>query len=207
MFFNQADMFHFPSFGCHLVPQLGSSRQKCGPDRCDQNSHKSRLCFFTQQTFSIFMPLIVTWGPSLDPCGKSVILTSAIKIHIKVVRVFLHSRHFPFSFLWLSLGVPTWILAAEVSSWQVRSKFTLKLFMAFYPSDIFHVHSFGCHLVSQLGSLRQTCDGVIDWKELSVGRRCCGKVSFKSYTTPPRSKRFAVGRRHPFAHTNIAKNL
>ena len=146
-------------------------------------------------------------GPNLDPCCKSVILTGAIKIHIKIVYGFLPIRHFPFSFLWLSLGVLTWILAAEVSSWQVRSKITLKSFMVFYPSDIFHVHSFGCHLVSQLGSLRQACDGVIDWKELSVGRRCCGKVSFKSYTTPPRSKRFAVGRRHPFAHTNIAKNL
>jgi hypothetical protein len=104
--FYPADIFHFPSFGCHLVPQLGSLRQKCGPDRCDQNSHKSRLCFFTQQTLSIFMPLVVTWGPSLDPCGKSVILTGAVQIHIKVVRAFLPSRHFPCSFLWLSLVVP-----------------------------------------------------------------------------------------------------
>ena len=138
---------------------LGSLRQKCDPDRRDQNSHKNHLCFFTHQTFSIFIHFAVTWGPDLDPCCKSVILTSAIKIHIKVVYaffnqhaffifiyfaatwcptlgpccrsviltgvikihikvgyVFLPSRHFPFSFLWLSLGVPTWILATKVRS-------------------------------------------------------------------------------------------
>ena len=63
--------------------------------------------FFTQQTFSMFIPLAVTWGPNLDPCGKSVILAGAIKIYIKVVYVFLPSRHFPFSYLWLSLVGPT----------------------------------------------------------------------------------------------------
>jgi hypothetical protein len=50
----------------------------------------------------------------LDPCGKSVILTGAIEIRVKVVYCFLPSRHFSFSFLWLSRGVPTWILGAEV---------------------------------------------------------------------------------------------
>ena len=115
MFFYPADTFHFHSFGCRLGAQLGSLRQKCGPDKCDQKSHKSRSCFFTQQTFPIFIPLAVTCGPNLDPCGKSVILTGAIKIHIKVVY-------------------------------------------DFYPADIFHFHSFGCHLKSQLRSLRQKCD-------------------------------------------------
>ena len=124
MFFYPAVISHFRSFGCHLVSQLGSLRQKCDPGRCDQNLHKSRLSFFTQQTFFIFTHLAVTWGPSLDPCCKSVILTGAIKIYIKVVYAFLPSRHFPFSFLWLSLGVTTWILAAKVWSWQLRSKFT-----------------------------------------------------------------------------------
>ena len=115
MFFYLADIFHFHSFGCHLGSQLKSLLQKCDPDKCDQNSHKSRLCFFTLQAFPIFIPLAVTWGPNLDPCGKSVILTGAIKIHIKVIYVFS-------------------------------------------PADIFHFHSFGCHLGSQLGSLRQKCD-------------------------------------------------
>ena len=202
MFFYPSDIFNFHSFGCHLGSQLGCLLQKCDPDRRDQNSHKSRLCFFTQQTFPIFIPLAVTWCPALDPCDKSVILTGAIKIHIKVIYVFfthqtfsifiyfsvtwgtsldpccksviltsaikiyikvvyvffnqhaffifiyfaatwcptlgpccksviltgaikihikvgyvfLPSRHFPFSFLWLSLGVPTWILATKVRS-------------------------------------------------------------------------------------------
>ena len=80
--------------------------------------------FFTNQTSSIIIPLVAPWGPNLDPCGKIVILTGARKIHIKVVCVFLPIRHFQFSFLWLSLGVPTWILAAKVWSWQARAKFT-----------------------------------------------------------------------------------
>ena len=126
MFFYPADIFHFHTFGCHLVSQLGSLRQKCDPDRREQNSHKSRLCFFfNQQAFPIFISFAVTWCPTLGPCCKSVILTGAIKIHMKVGYVFfLPSRHFPFSFLWLSLEVPTWILTAKVWSWQARSKLT-----------------------------------------------------------------------------------
>ena len=131
MIFYAADISHFHFFRCHLVSHLGSLLQKCDPDRRDQNSHESRLCFFTQQTFPIFIPLAVTWDPNLDPCDKSVILTGAIKIHIKIVYGFLPTRHFPFSFIWLSLGVPTWILAAKVWSWQARAKFTWKSFMFF----------------------------------------------------------------------------
>jgi len=52
------------------------------------------MFFFTQQTFSIFIPLAVTWGPNLDPCGKSVILAGAIKIYIKVVYVFFTQQTF-----------------------------------------------------------------------------------------------------------------
>ena len=112
--FHPSDIFHFHSFGCHLGSQLGSLLQERDPDKCDQNSHRSRLCFFNQHAFYIFIHLAVTWGPNLDPCCKSVILTSAIKIHIKVVYVFLTSMHFSFSFLSLSLGVPPWVLAAKV---------------------------------------------------------------------------------------------
>ena len=154
--FYPSDIFHFHSFGCHLGSQLGSLLQKCDPDRCAQNSHKSRLCFITHQTFPIFIPLAVPWGSNLDPCGKNVILAGARKIHIKVVYFFtcqtfsifirlsvpwdpnldpcgenvvlagarkihiklvcvlLPIRHFPCSFLWLSLGVPAWILAAKM---------------------------------------------------------------------------------------------
>jgi hypothetical protein len=79
-----------------------------------QNSHKKSFMFLTHQTFSIFIPMAVLWDPSLDPCGKSVILTGARAIRMKIVSVFLPIRHFPVSFLWVSLGVPTWILAAKV---------------------------------------------------------------------------------------------
>ena len=123
MFFYPSYTFHYHSFGCPLGSQLGSLLQKCDPDRRTQNSHKSRLCFFTHQTFPIFIPLDVPWGPNLDPCGKSVILTGARKIHIKVVYVFLPIIHFPFSFVCMFLGIPTWILAARVWSWQARAKF------------------------------------------------------------------------------------
>ena len=93
--------------------------------------YELRWRFFTKQTFSIIIPLVAPWGPNLDPCGKIVILTGARKIHIKVVCVFLPIRHFQFSFLWLSLDVPTWILAARMWSRQVRAKFTSKSFMFF----------------------------------------------------------------------------
>ena len=96
MIFYPADIFHFHAFGCHLGSQLGSLWQKCGPGGCDENLHKSRLCLFTQQTFSIFIHLAVTWGPNLDPCGKSVILTGASKIYIKVVYVFYPTDIFNF---------------------------------------------------------------------------------------------------------------
>ena len=124
MFFFTSDISHFHPFGCPLGSQLGSLLQKCDPERCSRISHQSRLCFFTHQTFSIFIRLAVPWCPNLDPCCKSVILTGARKIHIKVVSVFLPIRDFPVSFLWLSLGVPPWILAAKVWSWQARAKFT-----------------------------------------------------------------------------------
>ena len=121
--FYPTDIFNFRSFGCHLVSQLRSLLQKCDPGKYYQNSHKSRSCFFAQQKLPIFIPLPVTWSPNLDPCDKSVILTGARKIHIKVVSVFLLVRHFPFSFVCLFLGIPTWILAARMWSWQARAKF------------------------------------------------------------------------------------
>ena len=99
--------FLFHSFCCHLGSQLWSLLQKCDPDRCDQNSHKSRVCFSTHQTFPLFISFAVTWDPNLDPCGKSVILAVAMKIYIKIAYCFLPSKHFPFSFHWLSLRIPT----------------------------------------------------------------------------------------------------
>ena len=157
MLFYPADISHFHSFGCHMGSQLWFLLQKCNHGMCDQNSHKQGLCFFVQHTFSIFMSLAVargpnlapccksvvltstiknhikiiyvpftsqafsifillavTWRPNFDPCDKSVILTGAIKIYMKVVFVFLPSWHFPFSFLWLSLGVPICTLAAKM---------------------------------------------------------------------------------------------
>ena len=83
MFFCLTGISHFQFFGCHLGSQPGSLLQKCDPGRCDQNPHKIIYAIFTQQTFSIFISLAATWGPNFCPCGKSVILTGAIKIHIK----------------------------------------------------------------------------------------------------------------------------
>ena len=95
--------FHFHSFGCHLGFQFGSLQQKCNPDGCSQNPYKSRLCFLTHQTFSMFVPLAVPRRPNLDPCGKSVILAGTLSNRIKIVYVLSSIRHFPFSFL---LAVP-----------------------------------------------------------------------------------------------------
>ena len=66
--FYPTSISHFHSFGCHLGSQLGALLQKCDPGKYDKNSHKIRRCFFTQQTFPMFIPLAVTWGPNLDHC-------------------------------------------------------------------------------------------------------------------------------------------
>ena len=103
MFFYPSDIFHLLPFGCSLGSPFGSLQQKCDPDKRAQISHKSRSCFFAHQTFSIFIPLAVPWGPDLDPCSKSVILMGARKNHIKVVYVF--STHQTFS-IFIPLVVP-----------------------------------------------------------------------------------------------------
>jgi hypothetical protein len=88
-------------------------------------------------------------------------------------------------------------------------QFLKKMVRAFSASHAFPFSRI-CVLVGRLSALnlvrRQFHYRVICWKELSVGRRCCGKVSSKPYTTPPWSQRFSVGRRHPFADTNLAKS-
>ena len=158
MIFYPADISHFHSFCCHLGSQLGSLLQKCDPDKCDRNLHKSRLCFFTQQAFSIFIPVAVTWGPNLDPYGESVILTGQIKIHRKVDYVFLPNRIFLFSFLWLPLVSQLGLLLQKCDPDKCDQTLHKSRLCVFYPADIFHFHFFGCHLGPQLGSLRQKCD-------------------------------------------------
>ena len=157
MLFYPSDISHFHFFCCHLGPQLGSLQRKCDPDRCDQNSHRSCLCFFTQQTFSIFKSLAVAWGPNLGPCCKSVILTVAIKNHIKIVYVFYPadiSIFVPLTFTWCPNLDPCGKGVILTGAIKIR----IKIGYVFYPADIFHFHPFGCHLGSQLGSLRQKCD-------------------------------------------------
>ena len=75
--------------------------------------------FFTNQTSSIIIPLVAPWGPDLDPYWKSVILTCACNIHVKVVYVLLPIRILQFWFHWLSLGIPSLLNCAEVRSWQL----------------------------------------------------------------------------------------
>ena len=107
----------FPIFIPLAVP-WGPDLDPCSKSVILMGARKNHIkvvyVFSTHQTFSIFIPLVVPWGPHLDPCSKSVILTGARKIHIKVVHVFLPISHFPFSFLWLFLGIPIWVLAAKV---------------------------------------------------------------------------------------------
>ena len=114
MFFYPLDISQFHSFG----RPWGANLDPCGKSVILTGARKIHIkvvyVFFTHQTFSIFIPLAVPWGSNLGPCCNNVILTGAREIHIKVVYVFLPIRHFPFSFLWLSFGVPTWILAAKV---------------------------------------------------------------------------------------------
>ena len=148
MFFCPLDIFHFHSFGCPLGGQLGSLRQKCDPDRCTQSSHKSRLCFVTHQTFSIFIPLAVPWCPNLDPCGKSAILTSARKIHIKVVCVFCPSDISHFHSFGCRLESQLRSLRQKCDPDRCSQNTHQSRFCFFYPADIFHFPSFGCSLRS-----------------------------------------------------------
>ena len=52
---------------------------------------------FFQQTFPIFIALAVIWVPNFDLCCKSVILTSVINNHIKIVSVFFTQQTFSIS--------------------------------------------------------------------------------------------------------------
>ena len=69
---------------------------------------------FTHRAFPIFYPLTFFWDPIIDPCCKSMIMGSVSKTQIQIAYVFFAIRHFPFSLLRLSLGIPSWILAAKV---------------------------------------------------------------------------------------------
>ena len=158
MFFYPADISHFHTFGCHLGSQLGSLLQKCDLGRCDQNLHKSRLCFFTQQTFCMFIPLAVTWGSNLDPCGKSVILAGASKIHMKVLLCSFAQQTFP-NFIPLAVAWdPNFDPCCKSVILAGAGEKYIKVIYVSLPSRHFLFHSFCCHLGSQLWSLLQKCD-------------------------------------------------
>ena len=149
MFFYQSDIYHFHSSGCPLGSQLGSLVQKCDPDKRAQNLFKSRLCFFTHQTFPIFIPLAVPWCPNLDPCVKSVILPGARKKHKKPFMFFPHHTFSIFIDLLVPWGPNLDPCGKSVILTGAR-KIHLTIVYVFYPSSISHFHSFGCSLGSQL---------------------------------------------------------
>ena len=122
MFLYPWDIFPFHSFGCPLGSQLGSLLQKCAPDRRAQNSLKGRLCFLPIRHFSICVPLVVPWGPNLDPCCASVILTGARNIHTKVVYVSFTHQTFSISIPLAAPWASSWILVGKIRSWQELSK-------------------------------------------------------------------------------------
>ena len=201
-------MFCFRSLRRPFARHSGSSWQKYCPGERKQNSYKSRLSFFSHQTFSMSTPLSVPWCPNLGlgenkiyclgiPCKSFwkdlwwqeilptidfhtstpsiqwvfeleglivnqhtvlprnlpqtrismrkmaiynfllsglILLWSNVISHdpdaryapqwdcMNFVDAFLPSRHSQLSFLWLSLGDPTWIIAARLWSWQARAK-------------------------------------------------------------------------------------
>ena len=61
-----------------------------------------------------FVVLVVLWDPILDPCGKSDVLIRSNKIQQKLAMALLHVKRFVFLFMWLSLGIPSWILVEKV---------------------------------------------------------------------------------------------
>ena len=108
--------------------------QKCDPDKCDENSRKNRLCFFTLQAFPSFIPSAVTWGPNLDPCSKSVVLTGAIKIHIKFVYVIFTPQTFAIFILLVVTWGPDFGVCGKSVILTGAIKIHIKVVYAFLPS-------------------------------------------------------------------------
>jgi len=105
--------------------------EKPDPDKSSQNSIKSRSGFFTCQPCSVFVPFIAPWDPILGLCGKSRIMTGACEMRWKFAQVFLPVRQFLFSFLWSSLGIPSWSLAGKRVIMTGARKFQLKVIQVF----------------------------------------------------------------------------
>ena len=74
---------------------------------------KKILRFFCLPDISLFVALVVLWDPILDPGGKSDVLIRFHKIQQKLAMAFLHVKRFVFLSLWLSLGIPSWILVGR----------------------------------------------------------------------------------------------
>ena len=158
MLFYPTGILHFHFFGCHFGPRLLSLWQKCDPDRRDQNSHKSRLCFFTQQTFLFSFLWLSLGDPTLILVAKAWSWQARQKSHKSRLCFFAQqtfSIFFPLAVIWSrNLGhcEKSVILASAIKIYiQV-------VYVYFYPADVFHFHSFGCRMGSQLRSLLQKCD-------------------------------------------------
>ena len=139
MLFYPTGILHFHFFGCHFGPRLLSLWQKCDPDRCDQNSHKNRLCFFTQQTFLFSFLWLSLGDPTLILVAKVWSWQARQKSHKSRLCFFLPNRHFPCSYLWLSFEVATWVIVRKAWSSQVRSKFIYKSFMFVFTQQTFSI--------------------------------------------------------------------
>ena len=75
-----------------------------------------RQSFSTCQAFSVFTPLAVPGDPILGPNEKNAALMGTHENQQQLDTVFPPVRDFQFSFLWLSLGIPSGIRMEKVMS-------------------------------------------------------------------------------------------
>ena len=129
--------FPFCSFGCPLGFHPGSWWKKMR-SWCDLiKSIRRSLWFVYLSNVFLFVPLVLPWDPILGPGWKSEVLKGHHESQLKVDKVFLPVRHFPFLSLLLYIGVPSWILVEKVKSWCDLIIFNKKSLWCFYLSGVF----------------------------------------------------------------------
>ena len=139
MLFYPTGILHFHFFGCHFGPRLLSLWQKCDPDRCDQNSHKNRLCFFTQQTFLFSFLWLSLGDPTLILVAKVWSWQARQKSHKSRLCFFCPTDIFHF------LTVGCHLKSQLRSLWEKRDprkcdqKFIYKSFMFVFTQQTFSI--------------------------------------------------------------------
>jgi hypothetical protein len=105
---------------------------------CDLiKSIRRSLWFFYLSNVFRFFPLVLPWDPILGPGGKSEVLKRHNKSQLKVDKVFLPVRHFPFCLFGCTSGSHPGSWWKKVRSWCDLLIFNKKSLWCFYLSGVF----------------------------------------------------------------------